>query len=109
MADDFDRFLAQALAPPERMPDRRFVAGVQARIALEERLAAERTALIRALAAQLAALLAVAAGLWVIGRAAPVARLVSASPSLALMVMLGAFACLVLLFAQGDGPIGARA
>jgi hypothetical protein len=26
-----------------------------------------------------------------------------------LMVMLGAFACLVLLFAQGDGPIGARA
>lgn len=108
MDDEFDRFLAQSLAPPERMPDRRFVAGVQARIALEDRLARERAALGGALVAQLAALLSVAAGLRVLWRAAPVAAWVAGSPDLALLALTGAFACLVVLFAQGDSAIGAR-
>ena len=38
MADPFDSFLSEALAPPARDPDRQFVARVQARVALEARL-----------------------------------------------------------------------
>ena len=106
---DFDRFLEAALAPPERLPDRRFVAGVQARIALEDRLARERAALIGALAKQLAALLAVAGGLWVLGRAAPVASFGAQSPAVALLVLIGAFGCAAALFAQPASGSVARA
>lgn len=109
MADEFDRFLEAALAPPERVPDRRFVAGVQARIALDERLARERGALIGALLKQLAALLAVAAGLWVLGFAAPVDRFVAQSPAVALLVLIGAFGCAAALFVEPQSASVARA
>jgi hypothetical protein len=106
MDKDFDRFLDAALAPPERLPDRRFVAGVQTRIALDDRLARERAALIGALVKQLAALLAVAADLWMLGRAAPVASFGAQSPAVALLVLLGVFGCAVALFAQpGSGSV----
>jgi len=109
MDKDFDRFLEASLAPPERLPDRRFVGGVQARIALEQQLAQEHGALRAALVKQLVALLAVAAGLWVVGRAAPVASWVAASPAAALAVLLCAFGCAVALFAQAEPRSVARA
>src|SRR5215212_4385700 len=95
MADEFDHFLKSALAPSERLPDRRFVTRVQAAIALEERLAAQRSSLLRELARQLVALAAIAAGLWWIGRAPPVASLFAESPAVGLAILLAAFAFLV--------------
>ena len=98
MADDFDDFLASSLAPAARLPDRGFVAGVQARIAVEQQLAAERRGLVADLGKQFAGLLAVAAAVWVLGSAEPVADRFAASPAVALAVLLSAFGLLVALF-----------
>ncbi|HEX4762609.1 MAG TPA: hypothetical protein VFU87_07435 [Sphingomicrobium sp.] len=100
MTDDFDRFLREALAPERRDPDRRFVARVQARIALDRYLKAERRGLLRRLGAELLALLAVAAGLLWLGRAAPVAGFFAESPGVALAALLSGFALLVLLVSR---------
>jgi hypothetical protein len=81
MADAFEQFLSDSLAPAERLPDRRFVAGVQARIILEDRLARDRRQLAGSLLMQVAALLAVAAGVWVLGSAARSLSLKRASMS----------------------------
>lgn len=106
MADEFDRFLESALAPPDRLPDRKFVARVQARIALEERLAAQHSALVHDLLKQLLALAAVAAGLWWIGRAAPVASLFSQSPAVGLAILTTLFSLLVVLLGRRpDGKV----
>ena len=95
MAEDFDRFLASARAPPERALDRRFVARVQAQIALEERLSGQRRALIIRFAEQLAGLLAVAAGLWWISRAPLVSDWFADSPALGLAMLIAAVALLI--------------
>ena len=100
MADEFDRFLKSALAPPERMPDRKFVARVQAGVGLEERLASQKSALVRDLLTQLVALAAVAAGLWFIGRAEPVASWFTQSPAAGLAILLVGFGSLVALLGQ---------
>jgi hypothetical protein len=96
--DEFDRFLGAALSPKERDPDRQFVARVEARIALEQQLARERRSLLAGLLKQLVALLAVAAGVWWVGRAAPVAMWVRESPEAALLLLLAAFVFLIVLF-----------
>lgn len=103
MADEFERFLASAIAPPDRLPDRRFVARVQARILLDEQLARERRALMAALGRQIVALAAVAAGIWVIARAAPVADVFAQSPAVALAILLVAFSFVVAMFSR-SGP-----
>ena len=100
MADEFDRFLKSALAPADRLPDRKFVERVQAGIALEERLTAQRSGLIRELVQELMALAAVAAGLWFIARAEPVAIWFTQSPATGLSILLVAFGGLVALFGQ---------
>ena len=46
MADEFDAFLAVALAPEQREPDRAFVARVQAGIRLDEQLRAARRSMV---------------------------------------------------------------
>ena len=98
MADSFDRFLGRALAPEERAPDRRFVALVQARIALDERLAAQRRELVGSLLRQLAALVSVAAATWWLGRAALVAEWFGRSPATGLVALLAGFGLIVALF-----------
>ena len=95
MAEEFDRFMASALAPPERRPDRQFVARVQARIALEQRLYEERRTMIVRFAEQLAGLVAVAAALWWIGRAPFVAGWFAESPALGLAILIACFAGLI--------------
>ena len=103
MPDDFERFLAAALAPPERMPDRKFVSRVQAAIALDEQLAAERRAVVAGLLKQLAALFSVAAAVWLIGRAPPVTAWFDASPEFGLASLLVAFVCVVGLISFRPG------
>ena len=98
MADDFDRFLASALAPPQREPDRAFVGRIQAQLALEEHFAAERRSVARELIQQLIALLSVGAGAWWLGKSAPVAGWAAESPALALATLAAAFMFLVVMF-----------
>jgi hypothetical protein len=103
MADEFDRFLASALAPPERLPDRNFVAGVRARITLEERLAGERRALLSGLIKQLVALVAVTAAVGIVARASPVAAFFAKTPALGLATLLVGFGFVVALFSTSAG------
>ena len=100
MADKFDLYLATALAPEERLPDRSFVARVQSMIALDEALSARRRALAAALLEQLAALLAISAAVWLVGRVEPVAEWVSRSPALGLAILIMTFSLAVALFAR---------
>ena len=100
MADEFEIFLAAEVAPDELGPDRRFVAAVQSRIAIEERFVQQRRELVRGFVAQLSALLAVAAGLWWIGRSAVVAGLLTVAPGMGVVVLLPAFALAVALFSR---------
>jgi hypothetical protein len=101
MADDFDRMLASALSPDERLPDRRFVALVQARIALEDQLAAEGRAQLMSLGGQLAGLLAVAAAVAVIARSDILVGLFAESPAAGLAILLLIFSFLVMLLTAG--------
>ena len=103
MADAFGQFLAASLAPPERMPDRRFVSIVHSRILLEDRLAAERRTLVADLIKQLVALIAVAAALWFMGRAAPVAEWFAQHRAAGLAALLVAFGLLVALLSRRPG------
>jgi hypothetical protein len=106
MADEFDAFLANALAPAEREPDRRFVMQVQARIVLDDSLRAQRRALLSGLALQVAGLLAVAAGLIWTSRSPAVSRFAAESPALVLAIMLALFSLLLILFSSGREEIG---
>ena len=100
MADELDLFLTSALAPPQRLPDRRFVATVQARILLEERFAAQRRHLLASMASQLAGLVAVtAAALW-ISRGAPAANVFADAPWLGVLTLLIAFGFVVAMFSK---------
>ena len=101
MADEFDRYLASALAPDDRLPDRAFVGQVQSRIMLEQRLAHERSGVLRNFAGQLIALVAVAAAGWWVARAEPSADWFAQSPGVCLSVVLIGFAFLLLLFTAG--------
>jgi len=103
MADAFERFLADSLAPPQRTPDRRFVSIVHSRILLEDRLAAERRTLVADLIKQLAALIAVAAALWFMGRAAPVAEWFAQHRAAGLAALLVAFGLLIALLSRRPG------
>lgn len=104
MADDFDRLLKSALRAPDRLPDQQFVGRVQAVIMLEQRLAAQRSLLFRALVKELVALAAVTAGMWWFVRAAPIGGWVADSPALALVILLAVFIFLmVVLTARSVG------
>ena len=100
MTDEFERFLRGSLAPPERLPDRSFVASMQARIALEERLDRQRRQLVAGLLSQLAGLAAIAAGLIVLSRSPGALELASDSPQIFLAGLLAAFGCVVALFSS---------
>ena len=104
MADAFDEFLESSLAPAERLPDRRFVTAVQARIIFEDQLARERRRLLAGLAKQLAALAAVAAAVWVIGSAAPVAQARAEFPAAGTLLLLLAFGFIVAMFSRSSRP-----
>lgn len=105
MADDFDSFLAAALAPEKRDPDRGFTLKVNARIALENRLQAQRKAMMRELGLQAVAVLAVAGGLIWLLRADLFSDLAAVSPPLTLAVLLAIFGLLVALVARPSSDL----
>ena len=108
MADEFDRFLASSLAPPERLPDRRFVANLHARILLEDQLAGKRRAVLGELLKQLVALVAVTAAAWFIGRASPIADFFAQTPAFGLAILLAGFGFVVLLFSSSGRTVPFR-
>ena len=97
---DFDQFLRDSLAPRERLPDRSFVASVQARIALEKRLGLQRRQLVAGFFSQLAALAGIAAGFVVFSRSRVALEVATDSPQIFLAVLLLAFGCVVALFSS---------
>ena len=103
MADELDAYLAFALAPDDRLPDRQFVGRVHSRIMLEQRLAGERNAVLRNFARQLIALIAVAAAALWIARAGPIADWFVQSPAICLAILLIGFAFVLLLLTAGRG------
>jgi hypothetical protein len=107
MADGFDRFLSEALAPKKRDPDRQFVSRVSARIALDERLGAARRGIVRQLGTEVLVLIVVAAAALFLCRAAPVARFFAESPAIALSLTLSTFGLLVVVL-SARGSEGAR-
>jgi cytochrome bd-type quinol oxidase subunit 2 len=100
MSDAFERFLTSALAADQREPDRRFVARVQARIALHAHLCAQRRDMLRQLVTQIIGLGGVAGGLLWLGRAGAVSRFFADWPWLALCILLSIFGLLLLLFSS---------
>jgi hypothetical protein len=102
MADEFDTFLKQALAPPAEA-DRVFVARMQAHIRLEERLASERRIMVSKLWKELVALLAIAGALVWLSRSPAVAEWAASAPALAVAILLLAFCFVVTIFSGGSG------
>ncbi|HET9356391.1 MAG TPA: hypothetical protein VFO42_09545 [Sphingomicrobium sp.] len=101
MTNSFDDRLAAVLAPPDREPDRDFVLRVTAGIALADRLEARRSALIRSLAGQLAAIASVAASIMILGRSPAVARFAAESPPGTLAALLVSFSFVAVLLVPG--------
>lgn len=104
MADDFDDILAQAIALPEREPDRAFVARVQSQIRLDEQLRAERRSMFSRLAIQFLGIAAIAAGVFWLLRSPEIAAFAAESPAILLAALLVAFSFVVLLFSTETSP-----
>jgi hypothetical protein len=103
MAEEFDDFLAQALAPPDRNPDRAFVSRVQARIRVEERLEAERRGLLSLVPLHFVGIASIAAGLSWLVQSPAIAESAGQSPAILLMIVLAAFIFVALLFGVTPG------
>jgi hypothetical protein len=103
MADRFDDFLAATLALEERDADRRFVARVQARIALDTQLRERGRASLRQFGVQVLGLGAIAAGLLWLSLSAPIAEFAAQSPAMALAGVIASFAMLIALFSSQAG------
>ncbi len=103
MNDPFDDFLGQALAPPERDPDRAFVAQVHARVLLHEAIRAQRRGALQRLSLQLIALLAVVAAFVLLSRSPEVAAFVAESPAIVLTALIALFSMLIGVFTSRAG------
>ena len=105
MADEFDAFLANGLAPPNRESDRAFVARVQTSIRLDDYLRAERRRVLTLLGIQILGVVAIAAGAFWVLRSPALADFAGESPAILLTVLLAAFSFLILLFSSMPGPL----
>ena len=103
MSEPFDDFLGEALAPPERDPDRAFVARVHARVLLHEAIRAQRQSALQRLSLQLIALLAVVAAFILLSQSPDVAAFVAESPAIVLTALIALFSMLIAVFASRAG------
>ena len=104
MSDEFDDFLARALGPAEREPDRAFVARVQSQIRLDEQLRAERRNMLSVLRIQVIGIAAIAAAVFWLLRSPQIASFAAESPAILLATLLASFSFVVLLFSTGQSP-----
>lgn len=103
MPDAFEDFLAQALAPTDREPDRAFVSRVQARIRIEKRLEAERWSLLSLVPLQIVGIATVAAAVVWLVRSPALAEYAGESPAVMLMGVLAAFTFVIVVFGLNPG------
>ena len=108
MSDDFDSFLASALAPPERPEDLEFARRVQMRARLDAIERATRKGALQKLLVQLLSLAALAGGLALASRSGAVIQLAESAPHLLLaglaVMLLG---WLWIVAGEGNRPISA--
>jgi hypothetical protein len=104
VADEFNIFLREALAPAARDEDHLFVGRVQGAVRLDDQLRAERSNIVRTLLLQLLALAGVAAAVLWVGRAPAVAA-IAESPWLLELLLTGLFGLVVALLAGRDGMV----
>jgi hypothetical protein len=95
----FDRFIAEALAPPDRDPDPRFVDRVRQQVRLDELLRARRASMFERLGIELLSLVALGCGLAAIGAVSEVAAFARQVPHVALAGVMLVFALWVPLIA----------
>jgi hypothetical protein len=95
---DFEVFLATALAPEDREPDRLFVARMQAQVRLDARLTQARGAMARRLGLQLLGIAAVAAAVLIVAESPAAGRLIAYSPEIFVLSLLAAFGFVVAMF-----------
>ena len=100
--EQFDRFLADSLSPPEGLPDQNFVDRVRQQIRLDEALRARRARIFHRLGIELLSLVALGCGLVAIGSSSAVARFAVEVPHVALAGVLVIFVAWVPLVA---GPV----
>ena len=108
MIDQFDTFLAAALAPEERAPDRAFTLRVNAAILIDDRLRAARRAALRELGLQIVAILSVAAALVGLLRSEVIAEFAAGYAPLTLGALLLLFALLLGLVIRPASTRGLR-
>ena len=104
--DAFDHFLAQVLAPPNRVPDQQFLARVSQQLVLEKLRRRARAKMFERLGVELLSILAVGAGLLAVGAGADIADSAGAAPATALAGMFIFFAAWVTLVSRKEGVRG---
>lgn len=98
--DPFDRFIAEALSPPEGLPDQPFVDRVRQQVRLDEALRARRARIFHRLGIELLSLVALGCALAAIGSSPPVAQFALELPHVALAGLLVIFVTWVPLVAS---------
>lgn len=98
--EEFDRFLARSLAPPQRAPDDRFADRVRHRIMLDELLRSRRAKVVERLGVELLSLVALGCGLAAIGASSEIADSMRQVPHVALITIMLVFSLWVPLVAQ---------
>ena len=90
--DEFDLFLAQSLAPPNRVPDQQFLDRVSHQLALDKLRRRARANMVERLGVELLSILAVGGGLVAVGAGTNIADSAGNTPVAALVAMLILFA-----------------
>ena len=98
--EPFDRFLAEALSPPEGLPDQQFVDRVRQQVRLDEALRARRARIFHRLGIELLSLVALGCALAAIGNSPAVTEFTRQLPHVALAGLLVVFVAWVPLVAS---------
>ena len=96
----FDRFLADALSPPEGLPDQAFVDRVRQQVRLDEALRARRARIFHRLGIELLSLVGLGCALAAIASSPPAAEFARELPHVALAGLLVIFVAWVPLVAS---------
>ena len=99
-SDEFDRFLAQSLAPPNRVPDQQFMARVSQQIRLDKLRRRARAKMFQRLGVELLSIIAVGAGLLAAGAGTNIADSTGNVPAAALVGMVILFGFWVTLVSR---------
>ncbi len=101
-ADEFDLFLAQSLAPPQRVPDRQFLARVSQQILLDKLRRRARAKMFERLCVEVLSIVAVGCGLLAVGAGTNIADSAGNIPPVALVGMVILFGFWVTLVSRKE-------